>query len=89
MVATRRGERDDGSTCETPRVARPLASYEKLVTHVDGGGVPLVGPRDARRESIGRFQALGDATLHAGPRAAGPEILDCSILIVAETNDGR
>ena len=89
MVATRRDERDRGSTCEAPRVARPLASYEKLVTHVDRGGVPLVGARDARRESVGRFQAFGDETIHEGPCPDGPEILDRCVFVVAQADDGR
>ena len=89
MVATRRGERDECSICKTPRVSSPHASYETLVTHVDGGGVPLVGPRDARRESSGGFQAFGDETLHEGPSTDGPEILDGSVFVMAQADDRR
>ena len=72
------------------RASRALTRvHETLVARFDGWGICVVGTRHARRESSGRFQAFGDATLHAGPRAAGPEILDGSIFVVAQTYDGR
>ena len=89
VVATRRGERDGGSAREAPRVAQPYSVHATLGARISGWIICMVGTRDARRESVRRFQALGDATLHAGPRADGPEILDRSILIVAEAHDGR